>query len=255
MLFNDDSGRGGRVSPVFKSKMRNRGFTLLEVILAATMTAFIAAIAVAGLRTAADSRRQVREANEAQDALRFCALRIEKDLAGIVRGAGVVFEGAPADKQQGTSPRLRMHIYSTDKARADQPESDRYEVEYGLITNDETGKVFFVRRVCPVVGMETAEETTGGILTVLSESIAGFEVHYFDGTEWMLEWTQTQTLPVLMEVLLVAAGAEETQNPNNVFSRSIWMHFPREGTLTEESMDSAGTVDVSEAAMQGGTAL
>lgn len=234
--------------------MRNRGFTLLEVILAATMTAFIAAVAAAGFRTAAEGRRIVRGANEVQDALRFCGMRIEQDLAGVVRGSGVLLEGFAADEELGTPTRLRLHTYSTNKARASQPESDLYEVEYGLITNGETGETFLARRACPMVGVETDEETTGGILTILSESILAFEVHYFDGTEWLLEWTDTQTLPVLMEVLLVAAPPdEERQNQNDVFSRSIWMHFPREGEVAEDSMGTAGSVNVSGTTATGGT--
>ena len=232
--------------------MKNRGFTLLEVILAVTLTAFIGAIAVAGFRTAADSRNEVRQANEIQDELRFCSIRIEKDLGGVVRGSNIEFEGVAADEQTGTSVRLRMHTVSTDKARPSQPESDLYDVEYGIVPNEESGKTYFIRRACPIVGMETADETTGGILTILSESIAAFEVHYFDGTEWTLEWTDTQTLPVLMEVLLVAMpeGADE-QNEKNVFKRSIWMHFPREGTVADNSINMAEAANTSD--IQGGT--
>jgi prepilin-type N-terminal cleavage/methylation domain-containing protein len=220
--------------------MRNQGFTLLEVIAAAVLTAFVAAAALAGFRTAVDSRNAVRLSNEAQDALRFCAAQIEQDLASAAR-QNIVFEGNGAEPGLGLYPRLRMHVFSVRPARPGEPESDRQEVEYGLIRDEDTGRMVFFRRVCPVVGIETAEETAGGILTVLSDSVIVFDLRYFDGTDWTDEWVDTQRLPVLMQVLLAVREGDDEEE-GRVYTRSVWMHFAREGTTTQEALDSAGVL-------------
>ena len=220
--------------------MRNQGFTLLEVILAAAMTAFVAATALAGFRTATDTRKAVRLANEAQDTLRFCAMQIEKDLSSVVRGRECEFEGFAADPELNLPPRLRMHIYSTQKARRSDPESDRYEVEYGLVQNEEEEKLLFVRRVCPVLGPEHPEETAGGILTVLSDSVVTFQVRYFDGSLWYDQWTDTESLPVLTEVLLAVQSTEATPDgESRPFTRTIWVHVAREGSTSQSALDAA----------------
>jgi type II secretory pathway pseudopilin PulG len=77
--------------------LNNRGFTLLEVILAATLTTFVALVAVAGLRSVSMTRTTISQASDAADSLRYAAEILERDLASVVRGQGVIFEGIAAD--------------------------------------------------------------------------------------------------------------------------------------------------------------
>lgn len=226
--------------------MRRGGFTLLEVILAATMTAFVALVAVAGLRAVTTTRETVDQASAAADALRYVTEKIERDLASVVRGQGVLFEGMAEDTALELPLSLRMHVYQTDPARRDGIESDLYEVEYALLRSDE--KAFFVRRVCPIVGVETdRQETDGGILTVLSESIVDFQIQYYDGAEWLDEWVDYTVLPQLVVIHLASADISELSADSaeaadrRVLQRSIWMHFPGEPKLGQTSEETAQT--------------
>jgi type II secretion system protein J len=235
--------------------VRRGGFTLLEVILASTLTAFVAMVAVAGLRSVSSTRQTVDRAWAAADSLRYAADRIERDLASVVRGQGVIFEGQAADSAMELPMSLRMRVYQNDPARPQAVESDLYEVEYTLLQSEEN--VLFVRRICPLVGVEIdREETAGGMLTVLSESIVDFQIRYYDGTEWLDEWLTETELPRL--VMITLAAAETSENPAvtgsqaspRLLTRTIWMHFPGEPALdqavqieTETTEAEAATTD------------
>ena len=100
--------------------------------------------------------------------------------------------------------------------------------------------MFFVRRVCPVVGVETdPDETDGGGMTILSESIVDFQIQYFDGSEWLDEWINDTELPRLVVIHLAAAdvsdlSADAEENVNRrILQRTVWMHFPGQPKLDQ----------------------
>jgi type II secretion system protein J len=229
--------------------MKNRGFTLLEVILAATLTAFVALVAIAGLRSVSMTRTTISQASDAADSLRYAAEILERDLASVVRGQGVIFEGIAADSAIGMPPSLRMRLYQTEPARPQSPESDLYEVEYSLLQSED--KMLFVRRVCPLVGVEVdREETSGGILTVLSESIIDFQAQYYDNGQWLDNWLTETELPQLVLVTLAASDTSDIQNTSEtdrrkprILQRTIWMHFPGQPHLGQTLSDVSETTE------------
>jgi prepilin-type N-terminal cleavage/methylation domain-containing protein len=152
----------------------NRGFTLVEVLAASVITAFIILVAVNGLVNAMSSRSRLDEAARAADELRYAADSIQQDLRRVYRdGTELLFEGLLAQTPSGVLPRLRFRAVRYEKARAAEPEGDLYEVEYFLMPNQDS--LSLARRVCPIVGMEMLPaETAGGILTKLNETITYF---------------------------------------------------------------------------------
>jgi type II secretion system protein J len=228
--------------------MKTRGFTLLEVLLAAVLTAFVALVAVAGLRSVTMTRTTVDQASEAADSLRYAAQILERDLASVVRSQNIIFEGIAAEPDLGMPPSLRMRVYQTDPVRPNAPESDLCEVEYSLLQSED--KTLFVRRICPLVGVEVdREETSGGILTVLSESIIDFQAQYYDGTQWLDSWLTETELPQLVLINLLAADTSQIQNDTlqpaaqqpRVLHKTIWMFFPGQPHLGQALSDAEQT--------------
>ncbi|HOK67048.1 MAG TPA: prepilin-type N-terminal cleavage/methylation domain-containing protein [Anaerohalosphaeraceae bacterium] len=238
--------------------MKTRGFTLLEVLLAAVLTAFVALVAVAGLRSVSMTRTTIDQASEAADALRYAAEILERDLASIARNS-VIFEAIAADPAIGMPPSLRMRIYQTDPARPNSPESDLYEVEYSLLQSED--KTLFVRRICPLVGVEVdREETSGGILTVLSESILDFQAQYFDGSQWLDYWLTETELPQLVLINLLAADTSQLQKNSStsakqprVLQKTIWMFFPGQPHLGQNTSTTTTTTTQTETTVSGET--
>jgi prepilin-type N-terminal cleavage/methylation domain-containing protein len=218
-----------------KKQRKQYGFTLVEVMAASVITAFIAMVAVSGLVSVTSAREQIDEVTIVNDELRFVADSLRQDLAGFYRNKNaMLFEGSMEETTAGLFPRLRFRTICTDKARPDQPEGDLYEVEYLLAAGDE-GQPWIARRQCPIVGNEeTPEETAGGMMTRLAEQLSLFQLRYFDGEQWQQDWPmELARTPMLVEVSL-GARVKEKSGKETVYSKQIFINFPRNGQEDEE---------------------
>lgn len=188
---------------------KKTGFTLIEILVASIIGTFVAVIAVGALRAAAVSAQMVDENIETASELRFAADKIAFDLVNFYRDKDIKntkFTGTFEEMSDEFVNRLVFYTVSRTKARANQPESDVYEVEYFLAKEEE--KSFLMRRVWP---NPDRESEPGGILTVLAENIDIFEVRYFDGKQWHDEWpADRERMPAMVEVSLAAKGPDQS---------------------------------------------
>ena len=231
---------------------KHDGFTLVEVMAASVITAFIAMVAVSGLMGVTSARRQVDEVTVVNDELRFVADQIRKDMAGFYRDRqALLFEGVIEETPAGAFPRLRFRTVCDARARTDQPEGDLYEVEFFLAAGDD-GQPWIARRQCPIVGNEeTDQETAGGVMTRLAERLSLFSVRYFDGEQWQLEWPKEwMRVPMLVEVSL-GAVVEEESGIKTIYTKQFFINFPRNGQNGEatESVDMEMDIENPEEAL------
>ena len=222
-----------------KCNGNKKGFTLLEVMAASMIGAFIALVAVGTLRTVTAARERVNNNVTVADELRFAVNMMRTDLMNLYRDIdrnSIKFDGTIEETNYGLVRSLTMRIVGTAKARANQPEGDIYEVQYLLSRDDENSVL--LRRLCPIVGIEEDIETQGGMLTTIAENILDFDIQYFDGTEWLNEWPVEATdLPGLVQVVLTAANSQEAEEKDLV-NRSFIVSFPRMAELDEEEADN-----------------
>jgi len=185
-------------------RSRQRGFTLVEVMVASTIGAFVMLVAVGTLKAITASAEMVEHNISTAAELRFATNILKRDLVNFYRNENIentkLIGTAEETGQEGTSY-LVFYTISRAKARSDQPEGDIYEVEYYLMKDEE--KSLLMRRMWPNPNKEETE--LRGILAVIAENIDLFEVRYFDGEEWSTEWPEEmQVLPQLIEVNIVA---------------------------------------------------
>ncbi|MHC5059812.1 MAG: PulJ/GspJ family protein [Planctomycetota bacterium] len=232
-----------------------KGFTLLEVMAASVIGAFIAMVAVGTLRTVTGARERIDINTNCTDELSFAAEMIHNDLSNLYRDtdtSNVKLVGVLTESQSGLIMDLTMRTVGRGSARPGQPEGDVYEAQYFLHKeeNDDTEKSALMRRLCPLVGAEDDLQSQGGILTVVAENIVGFEVQFFDGQEWQMEWgPEKNSLPHLVEVSLAGVGGREDKPL--MLARDFLVSFPRngepsEGGSGEEDEDADGNEDESE---------
>jgi len=205
------------VSSNHKSKIRNhksiQGFTLAEVLVATTISGFIAVIAVGALNAIADGAQTVNRVTETTSEMRFAARILARDLTNLYRDANpqnMKLVGSSEGDTTGTPPFLTFYTVGRAKARAHQPEGDVYEVEYFLGTRAQQRKedlaaefgesTVLFRRLWPNPDKDRAP---GGILTPIAENIGLFQVRFHDGQQWVGQWTeQMQALPQYVEITL-----------------------------------------------------
>ena len=231
---------------------KRTGFTLVEVLVASTIGVFIAMVSVGALRAIMASAEMVDSNINAAAEVRFAANMISRDLQNLYNDGNIEntkFIGTvePLEQDNYTSY-LIFYTTGRTKARIDQPEGDLYEVEYYLMQEGETS--LLMRRLWP---NPHEELEPGGILTIIAEDIAAFEVQYFDGEEWFEEWPEEmQALPDLVSISIAA----KQPNRSNPPTESIIVNLARSeagdasilqgGATTAGGETTAGGVESSE---------
>jgi len=225
---------------------KRTGFTLVEVLVASTIGVFIAMVSVGALRAIMASAEMVDGNINAAAEVRFAANMISRDLQnfyndGNIENTKFIGTVEPLEQDNYTSY-LIFYTTGRTKARIDQPEGDLYEVEYYLMQEGETSSL--MRRLWP---NPHEELEPGGILTVIAEDIAAFEVQYFDGEEWSEEWPEEmQALPDLVSISIVAKKPDRSNPP----SESIIVNLAGSGEgdvgILEGGETTAGGTESSE---------
>jgi general secretion pathway protein J len=228
--------------------LRSRGFTLVEILVASTIGAFIALVAVGTLRAVTGSTEIVDSGITTAAEVRFASNTIARDLVNLYRDknkANTKLIGTVIESGQGDISYLILYTTSRTKARVGQPEGDIYEVEYYLLQDEGTGGASpsrLMRRFWP---NPNEEYEPGGILSVIAERIEVFEVRYFDGEEWSNEWPEEmQTLPRLIEVNI----AGQQVGRGGPIMESFIVNFARPasgGNLTVGSEGESGSAGAS----------
>lgn len=206
-------------------RKKQKAFTLLEVMIASVMGAFIALVALGALRSVTVAKQLISDNTSAADELSFAVRRIHTDLINLYRDSDrskVKFIGTIEEGDFGPVKNIIFRTVSMIKARPAATESDIYEVQY-FLRRDEDGSVL-LRRYCPIVGSEDDTETTGGILTVIAEDIIDFDLQYFDGTDWLQEWSENSP-PQLVEVTITFGRDPESKK--DILTKSFIVGFPR----------------------------
>jgi len=220
-----------------------KGFTLVEVMVASVIGAFIALVAVGTLRTVTGTRERVEANCTCAEELRFAADTVRTDLMNLYRdtdASKTKLVGVMAETDGGLIMDLTMRVVGAGPARCGQPEGDVYEVQYFLHKEekDEMEKSVLMRRLCPIVGVEDDIESQGGILTGIAENIVDFSVQFFDGSEWQMEWGPEQNLlPELVEVSL-AGQLGDNEEKAEIMVRNFIVSFPRLGQKTQGGSDA-----------------
>ena len=205
----------------------------MEALVASTIGAFIALVAVGTLRTITVSAERVDSNIEAASEVRFASRVIARDLVNLYREQNfrnMKLVGTADDSELGSSF-LTFYTVGRTKARADYPEADIYEVEYFLKKDEENSDLY--RRLWP--NPDPNDENPGGILSVIAEGIEFFQVRYFDGEEWSEEWPEEmEVAPQLIEVNIVG----KQQKWASPAKDSIMVNLVRSSGATTETIES-----------------
>lgn len=217
---------------------RKAGFTLVEVLVASTISAFIALVAVGALRAITLSAEMVEQNIDAAAEVRFAAKLIADDLMNIYRDRNtdnIRLVGTAEETKQGGGSVLTLYTIGRVKARTEQAEGDVYEVEY-FLAKDEQQSVL-CRRLWPNPDKDT---DPGGVLTIIGEDIDIFEIRFFDGEDWTNEWTEEmEALPQLVEVTIVTKQTTKREPAIATFVANF-SRFPGQASGASESTEQGG---------------
>lgn len=140
-----------------------------------------------------------------------------------------VIEGIDGWRGEGDLPADRVRFFAVDDApvRADQPESDLRELEFGLLEGPEGELPTFVRRSDPT---RNEGEDGGGVLDRLSTRVVGLNITYYDGVKWRDEWPTGSGWPTAVRLEVLVAGDDPAAKPERVTRLVNWPGWPLPGS-------------------------
>jgi len=196
-----------------KSQRYNRlnvasAFTLVETMLALTITALLVGSIVSATRTLTDSRKTAERRMERLTEARRAMNAIVAELRNVRRD---VIADHPAIVGHTSGPdvgndRIDLLVTSDRRSRPDGAESDQYEVSFYLIRSSERRQTVLVQRKDHALDDHPDE---GGIATVVAEGILALAFEYYTGSEWENEWSQlAPEAPEAVRVTVVAGNSD-----------------------------------------------
>jgi len=210
----------------------NRAFTLAEVLVASTISAFVALTAAGALKAIGDSAERIDRVSKVGSEVRFATRMLARDLGNLYRDQdprNMRLVGASQGTDGSDVAYLRFYAVGRAGARDNQPEGDVYEIEYVLGpdmnsddgADDEATRSILFRRLWP---NPHRDRPPGGVVTSIAENIDVFQIRFHDGQDWTDQWPEEmQTLPELVEVTLMTLSSESEAPTVGRFM----MNFPR----------------------------
>lgn len=214
-----------------------RGFTLLEMLIAMSLMAMLAASLYASLRiafngrTAADRNLEpVRRAAAAMEMLRA-------DLEAAVVPSGLLaagFLGETADDGGDAVDALLFHARARDQSGY-VPPSPILQIQVGMAQDEGTGERVLLRRTTANL---LAPEEEDPLDEVLCRRVRAFDTAFYDGTAWSESWDSTaqdNVLPLAVEVSILL----DVQDREDGYLLKRVISLPC-GSLAEEESSGGG---------------
>jgi general secretion pathway protein J len=179
--------------------MRARGFTLVEVMIAASITAVIGVLVAGSFQRAAWARELAEAQDQRFTGARMALTRMSREVseaflsdqydAKRFRERLTVFRG----RDRGDEDELLFATMSHLRLQRDVKESDQAVVEYSVDRDpNHPGERALFRREKPRIDDEPER---GGSRAVVLEHVKGFDVQYWNWQkdEWIREWDSSGT--------------------------------------------------------------
>lgn len=200
-----------RPAPASKPLHAQRGFTLVEMLLAAMITIFVVGAVAVALSQLSRTKNISRERFDNYLRVDAALDRIRRDVASIIRSDDLFWCRVYIDSDSiltdaGTMPRSELLVF-TSRLRPIREidyngEGTQFESQFRVV-DDMNGSVLW-NRLDPVLD---EYPMGGGIATPIVDGITGFLVEAYDGDAWYDEWdSDTDGIPVALRITVTAAA-------------------------------------------------
>jgi len=198
-----------------------QGFTLLEMILAVTITAVISVAMFTSLEVAFKTRDQAEDRLAGRQAARATLDLLAADLLAVPEPTGRIagpFVGI--DQRMGAAREADTLSYVTAAVALPTGDDlgDMRGVELALVDDPIVpDQRVLVRYVTTNLLASTTPEPTA---QVLARGVVAFNIRYFDGGDWLNEWDsaeQENALPIAVELTLTVRPERQRQDDDDGF--------------------------------------
>ena len=203
---------------LFRKRLNQAGFTLMEVMFATMAFALILLVMQMTFSGALGLRNRMQKRVDQQAALTLAMSIMKRDLENMIVTGGLMAEGIFCGEMGSPDmPNDQLEFYSTTAVVSDQlPWGDVQKVGYLLgvdpmqtvTTNLGQALMRMSRNALPLEANEEAP-----VETLMLDNVRSLQFEFFDGLEWLQTWDSTVNEPAVP--LAVRAMVEVfTDNPN-----------------------------------------
>lgn len=202
------------------------GFTLVELIVATTITVLVAGSTVAILRSTSAACRRADSQLELQQQARSAVLTVVAALRNghRVPNKDVVLEGLDDwldDNHQIPADSIRFLAVSRKTVRFTQPESDIKEFEFRLKPATDQDLPALMCRTDPT---RNEDPDGGGVIELVAENVMEFNLAYHDGTTWRLDWpADLKSWPLAVRIRVTVVDKDD---PRKFWTAGRVVNFP-----------------------------
>ncbi len=196
-----------------KINLHAKGFTLLEVLIAIAIMAGIVTVIYSTFFTAGNNVQQAEEMRDTTDLVRTLVSKLSNDIANAYVNTGMnapnaqltIFLGRKVEPPAGTEKRRFDELYLTTLTNWRRPgskETDLWEVGYYFKERtDGSGRIMMRREKRALSKDMPALE--GGVEYELTDRVESLQLRYKSSTTWYDEWSNSTTLPKIVEFTLL----------------------------------------------------
>lgn len=198
--------------------MKQKGLTLIEIMIAISIFAAVGALIYGGFAQTARAKRTLETQLDRYHAIGAALERMTRELSAAYISVPINpnlpqqnMRTAFVAKESGFGDRLDFTSLSHVRMYRDAKESDQNELSYFLTDAPRGDGKVLARRVQPRIDDKPGE---GGRVEVLLEDVLEFDMEYLDpvSKEWVRSWDSTSAagqmnrLPVQVKILLTVPG-------------------------------------------------
>jgi type II secretion system protein J len=210
------------------SRKRQRGFTLLELLVAMAMVAILAVSLYASIQITFKAQKRAEAAVEPARSAQLALEMIGQDLTNSLQPGGQLagnFEGTTGADDRGHEADDIDFYATTDSPQHQDANGEIKNIEITVITPQNSSDHVLVRRVTR--NLLSLNSTASPDPEFICGHVNSFTVAYYDGTDWETSWDSTaedNTLPVAIQVTLnidrddaALSGGVQTTSYTRVF--------------------------------------
>lgn len=207
---------------------RTRAFTLVEVLLAASLSMVVITGAFFTLGTMLRAYKSRAGVSQSAEIAHLILNRIRTDLMSVYfspHGSGCLMIGTDLNNGLFDTDRLVFKSWVNDPMLMGQGTSDLAEIEYFVDSDDATPVQWLQRRFDST---PDDDPLTGGTLALLGPRVQSLDLMYYDGLAWWAEWESEEELPIAVNVTIgvfFPENAQQEMTPETLreFSTTIWL--------------------------------
>ena len=218
-----------------------KGFTLVELLLAMSLSMLILSSAYISFSSGLDLYRRSTARQEAYRTCRSALNLIVRDLRTSFMSpnqTGTLFIGEDKEDMEFAQDRLLFMSVGNNPQRRGSGESDIMEVEYYIDNDQETPERWLQRRTDAT---PDDDPYSGGVNLLAGKDITAMDCRYFDGQTWLDNWDSKEKLPNMVWISISTPLPTKRDQPQRfvTLAETVWLASCREAASSSAYVEPA----------------